>query len=97
MAVFPRHLRLMLVAAGVDRRATVKTMWEVVKAILRDSDKVAPPSERTHSLLRGARRFLESSFASVIRNTIQSNRAQVMLPSVLTNLSVRKLCKPCLR
>lgn len=60
----------------------MKTVWEVMKAILQGTDKAAL-SDPTPTLLRGSRRFLESSFATVMRNAIQANRAQVVpLPSI---------------
>lgn len=62
---------------GSETRTTMKTVWEVLKAVLQDTDKSAL-SDPTPNLLRGSRRFLESSFATMMRNAIQANRAQVI-------------------
>jgi hypothetical protein len=67
---------VVLVGTGGDRKTTVDMVWDVIRMILAEASN-SPVSDRTHALLRGARKYLEGGFATQVHNTIKANRNQV--------------------
>lgn len=72
-----------MVAAGSEHKTPMTAVWKVLVQMLKGQAASQAPSAM--SLLKGARKYLESGYVDYVTDTIRGHRAQVGISGFSTS------------